>query len=70
MMTRTHNTAIFAPIVHRRTGLLDLLAALYSTWRQRKALSELEAHLLDDIGVTAAMAKNEASRPFWDIPSQ
>ena len=69
MMTRTHTTAIFAPIVRRRTGLLDLLDVVYSTWRQRKALSTLEAHMLADIGVSDAMAKTEASRPFWDIPS-
>ena len=69
MMTRTHNTAIFAPVYHRPSSLLDVMATVYATWRQRQALSTLEAHMLDDIGVTDAMAVKEVARPFWDIPS-
>ncbi len=69
MTTRTHTTAVFAPLARPRTSLLDTLAAFYAIWRQRQVLSGLEPHLLDDIAVTATMARNEASRPFWDIPS-
>ena len=33
--------------------------------RTRKTLSELDPHLLNDIGITPADARNEANRPFW-----
>lgn len=32
--------------------------------RQRNALAELDAHLLEDIGVTRAEARAEAEKPF------
>jgi uncharacterized protein YjiS (DUF1127 family) len=33
--------------------------------RQRDALSELDARLLDDIGVSPDAARQEAQKPFW-----
>lgn len=69
MSTRFETTARYAPLARRRSGALTLLVALYATWQQRKVLSELEPHLLDDIGVTKNMADREANRPVWDIPS-
>lgn len=33
--------------------------------RTRAALRALDAHLLDDIGMTEGQAKREAARPFW-----
>ena len=69
MTTRTNHSAYFAPLTRRRTGVLGLLTALNGLWRQRKALSELDPHLLKDIGVSEIQAENEANRPFWDIPS-
>ena len=33
--------------------------------RQRQALTVLERHLLDDIGVTPDEARREAEKPFW-----
>jgi uncharacterized protein YjiS (DUF1127 family) len=33
--------------------------------RQRRALAQLDAHLLRDIGVTAYDAAHEAAKPFW-----
>jgi uncharacterized protein YjiS (DUF1127 family) len=39
------------------------------TWiarsRQRRALAELDDHLLADIGVSAEQAVREATKPFW-----
>lgn len=69
MSIRIENTAVYAPVRRSRKGLLDLVIAVYATWRQRKVLSELEPHLLEDIGVSQTMAVNEASRPIWDIPA-
>lgn len=36
--------------------------------KQRKALSELDDHLLRDIGITPEAARREARRPPWDAP--
>jgi uncharacterized protein YjiS (DUF1127 family) len=33
--------------------------------RDRRALAELDPHLLRDIGLTADEAKSEAGKPFW-----
>ncbi len=52
--------------IRHRTSFLDLLAV----YRQRRALSRLDAHALDDLGITADQAKREARRPFWDIPTK
>lgn len=41
-------------------------------WRlafERRALSGLDARLLDDIGLNAETAASEAARPFWDVPA-
>lgn len=69
MTIRTNTTSIYAPLARRRTGVLGLVSAVDALWRQRKALSELAPHLLKDIGISAKLARNEADRPFWDIPS-
>lgn len=34
--------------------------------RQRRALTGLTDHQLEDIGLTRAQALREAARPFWD----
>ena len=58
----------FAPFSGLR-GTLRVLAArveaCVSRARQRRALAQLDAHLLRDIGVTSYDATLEASKPFW-----
>ncbi|MCA1405125.1 DUF1127 domain-containing protein [Ensifer sp. IC3342] len=39
--------------------------ALAAKRRSRLALEELSAHLLEDIGLTEAEARREATIPFW-----
>lgn len=45
------------------------VAVVLAKWserrKSRRALGELDDHLLQDIGVTRHQAKLEASRPFW-----
>jgi uncharacterized protein YjiS (DUF1127 family) len=61
-----------------RHGLLDAVQALVSGtapaiiishWairrRDRRALAALDEHMLEDIGITALEAHEEASKPFW-----
>jgi len=37
--------------------------------RQRKALQNLDADQLDDIGISAQDAAAEAAQPIWNVPA-
>lgn len=52
----------------RRPGLLARLLCWQAVARERRRLAELDPHLLDDIGLEAGAARQEAARPFWDSP--
>ncbi|NNE79529.1 MAG: DUF1127 domain-containing protein [Silicimonas sp.] len=54
----------------RRTGMLARFSAWYSLISQRRTLSKLDDHLLDDIGISREAARKEARRPVWDAPNQ
>ncbi len=56
------------PAPSKAVGLRRIITAL-AVWRSRRTLSGLEAHMLEDIGITAAQAKAEANRPIWDVPA-
>ncbi|WP_415919951.1 hypothetical protein [Tateyamaria sp. SN6-1] len=45
------------------------LVTLYSVWRSRRALAQLDRARLDDIGVSAERAAHEAAKPVWDVPA-
>ena len=73
MPARTyHTTSVIAPdhsaVDHIWSGL-GRIQNILAVRRQRKALSALEDHLLEDIGVTREQAETEAKRPLWDTPS-
>ncbi len=51
-----------------RTSRRRLMSYL-SLYRQRKALANLDDHLLRDLGLTREEALREADRPLWDAPS-
>lgn len=62
----------------RRSATLNLRAGhsvssaiirMYDIWRQRQVLRNLDAHALEDIGVTRKQAQDEARRPVWDAPA-
>lgn len=40
-----------------------------SLYRQRRALAQLDTHLLEDIGISRETANTEAERPIWDAPT-
>ena len=50
---------------HPRIGLMRY----WQLHRQRAHLARLDADALSDVGLTAAEARKEASRPVWDAPS-
>ena len=53
----------------RRPGLFSRLMGMDSAFRQRRALSELDATRLRDIGLTRDDVAGEMSRPLWDAPA-
>jgi uncharacterized protein YjiS (DUF1127 family) len=53
----------------RRTASRLSLLNLLGLWQQRRALANLPAERLCDLGLTAEAAACEANRPLWDVPS-
>ncbi|SEF74765.1 DUF1127 domain-containing protein [Vibrio hangzhouensis] len=53
---------------HQSIGkkFLIVVRQWHQNYRSRKALAELSDHLLDDIGVTRAEAREESQRNFWN----
>ncbi|WP_138467908.1 DUF1127 domain-containing protein [Poseidonocella sp. HB161398] len=47
-----------------RVGILDFFALQ----RQRRHLRQLDAHLLEDVGISRDEAFDEGRRPLWDVP--
>lgn len=56
---------VAAKLSLRWINLLETRRAWAARWRQRRALEDLDNHLLRDIGVTRAEADQEARLPFW-----
>ena len=52
----------------QRKALGIRILNLLSLARQRRALSRLDDHSLEDIGLTRTEARNEAGRSIWDAP--
>lgn len=52
----------------RRQTLWSKIMDSYAVGRQRHALAQLDAHLLEDIGVSAREADVESRKPLWDAP--
>ena len=70
MTTRLHTASLPLPrTAPRPRSLGRFLRDLVSLYRQRRALDDLDAHLLDDIGVSREAAGAEAGRAPWDVPS-
>lgn len=59
------STLCLAP---RRARPFRMFAGLFGLWRQRRSLAQLDAHLLEDLGLTRAEAEREARRALWDVP--
>jgi uncharacterized protein YjiS (DUF1127 family) len=60
------------PLQHatsQQISLLGLAKLAFAAKSQRRALLELDADALDDLGLTVEQAKSEANRPFWDVPA-
>ena len=67
-MTYNEEEAFLAP---KGTSVLTVILRLETmlSWvvrsRQRRALAELDARQLSDIGLSPSDARSEAGKPFW-----
>jgi uncharacterized protein YjiS (DUF1127 family) len=46
-------------------GLIETMAVWVVRRHQRRALAELDEHLLNDVGLSPEQARREAAKPFW-----
>jgi uncharacterized protein YjiS (DUF1127 family) len=67
-MDRTFDSFLAASAPPRRSFLARLLAH-GEVRRSRRALLDLDDHLLRDVGLTRRQALTEAERPAWDAPA-
>ncbi len=64
-------TSAQSGLAHRpRRSFLTRVAQVLRVRRQRHHLSELDAHMLRDIGLSEGDVAREIDRPIWDVPSQ
>ena len=63
---------MFASILSTPTFRLPQVSLPLGQWirvsRERRSLGRLNEQQLRDIGIDAATAASEASRPFWELP--
>lgn len=52
-------------VIARFRAMLDLLFKWQGRARQRRELMQRSDRLLEDIGISRADARREASKPFW-----
>jgi uncharacterized protein YjiS (DUF1127 family) len=50
---------------HILSGLIETTAVWFVRRRQRRALAELDEHLLNDVGLSRDQARRETAKPFW-----
>ena len=67
--TYSHNAAGILPTFGRSNGTLASLLKTLSAWesrsRQRRKLTDMDDHLLADVGISRRQATIEAAKPFW-----
>ncbi|MEM9853419.1 MAG: hypothetical protein AAF841_03095 [Pseudomonadota bacterium] len=63
MTTQTATTALF-PRFHNP---IATLAHVIAVAKSRRALAKLDARSLEDVGLSAKVAHDEAGRAFWDV---
>lgn len=72
MLTSIHTSRLMIarlPGADLLSRFLARVTSKRSLMRERRALARLDAHMLEDIGLTREQAMTEAARPAWDVPS-
>ncbi len=65
----TYISTLWRGVGRPEIGILRRVRLMAMLHRQRKALADLDAARLADIGLTAQEAQAEAARLPWDAPS-
>lgn len=70
MMTAARNTPAALsrptpPLASVLSGLVRMVAHWQDRRRSRRALAQLDAHLMRDIGLSAPERSAECDKPFW-----
>lgn len=68
MSARTAAPALppYLPLLSRALVTLALAVARWDDLRRtRRALAHLDGHILDDIGLSDRLAREECAKPFW-----
>lgn len=68
-MTMTTCNPTVRAIKNQRPSAFRLIVLAIAAHKQRRALTKLDADALNDLGLSHADVKSEASRPFWDVPA-
>ena len=61
----TNTDSVKTSISKQQGSVLKTVNIWMQRSRQRKQLSQLDSHLLKDIGLTEEMAAKEIAKPFW-----
>lgn len=62
------NVLVGVRLLRRPMSVLQRLSALVALRRSRRSLAQLDARLLDDVGLEWSQAQQEAARRLWDAP--
>ncbi|MCR8726761.1 DUF1127 domain-containing protein [Frigidibacter sp. ROC022] len=58
-----------ASVAPRSMSLFTRVVLAFRVWKERRQLAALDAHRLQDLGLTHMDAEAEATRPLWDVPA-
>jgi len=67
MSTQVKTVSLYASQPRQVSAWTWLRAALANR-RSRNNLRTLDAHMLNDVGLTEREAQKEVNRPVWDVP--
>ena len=57
------------PLRRARPSLLARLVFMMDVAKSRRALNQLDAGQLEDVGLSTKEADGEVARGFWDVPA-
>ena len=69
MKTMTRTSFALAVTTAPVRTLLKTVMTAWQVARERRALANVDARTLSDIGMSEEQASIEAGRPFWDLPA-
>ncbi|MCP5039017.1 MAG: DUF1127 domain-containing protein [Rhodobacteraceae bacterium] len=68
-MTATCTNISIPRTRQNRMAVVSWISLALKASHTRRALKALDADLLDDIGLSREEARQEATKPIWDVPS-